>query len=86
MFESGVPLVLVPLEVTHTALATPAVIERICSRETPFLLLVREILLFFSDTYCDVFGFASPPIHDPCAVAYVVAPHIFKVENRITHP
>ena len=79
VFESGVPLAMIPIEVTHTALATPSVMQRICAHPTPFLSLVREILLFFTDTYKSVFHFDSPPLHDPTAVAYVIAPHIFKV-------
>ena len=35
--------------------------------------------MFFADTYADVFRFEDPPLHDPCAVAYVIAPHLFKV-------
>ena len=29
VFESGVPVTMVPLEVTHTALATPALLQRL---------------------------------------------------------
>lgn len=29
--------------------------------------------------YKEVFGFDNPPLHDPCAVAYVIAPELFKV-------
>ena len=85
VFESAVPLVMIPIEVTHTALATPSVIQRICAPRTPFLSLVREILLFFKDTNKSVFGFDSPPLHDPTAVAYVIAPHIFKVRLALCH-
>ena len=28
-----------------------------------------------------VFGFPDPPLHDPCAVAYVIAPHLFKTKD-----
>ncbi len=47
---------------------------------TPFRQAVQQLLLFFAETYRTVFGFAEgPPLHDPCAVAYVLAPHLFKV-------
>ncbi len=48
-------------------------------RPTPFLLLIREILSYFSDTYQEVFGFVDPPLHDPCAVFAVIQPESFKV-------
>ena len=80
VFESGVAVVMVPLEVTHTALATPQIIDRITTANpSPFLLIIREILLFFSDTYRTVFYFKDPPIHDPCAIFYIIQPGAFKV-------
>lgn len=48
---------------------------------TPFLSLMLDMLTFFADTYLEVFKFKDPPLHDPCAVAYVIAPHLFKVER-----
>ncbi len=35
--------------------------------------------MVMQDTYKQVFMFEDPPLHDPCAVAYVIAPHLFKV-------
>ena len=28
-----------------------------------------------------VFGFEAPPLHDPCAVAYVIAPELFEARH-----
>ncbi|PRW32902.1 N-D-ribosylpurine ribohydrolase [Chlorella sorokiniana] len=81
VFESGIPLTMVPLEVTHTALATTSVLQRVRTHSpTPFLRLMVDLLMFFADTYRTVFKFEDPPLHDPCAVAYVIAPHLFKTE------
>lgn len=78
VFNSGANVTMVPLEVTHTALATPEVLGRILTPpDHPFLVLIAELLLFFADTYKRVFKFEHPPLHDPCAVAYVIAPEIF---------
>ena len=46
---------------------------------SPFKLLVEQLLTFFASTYRSVFKFQDPPLHDPCAVAYVIAPEIFQV-------
>ncbi|KAG2485147.1 hypothetical protein HYH03_016133 [Edaphochlamys debaryana] len=149
VFESGVPLTMVPLEagagggagggvqggcaathgprgstapaVTHTVLATPEVLAAIGSGATaldpgpphhpasgapgpglhgpspaapeplpaspappppppaasPFRSAVQQLLLFFAATYRRVFHFQHPPLHDPVAVAYVLAPALF---------
>ncbi|MEW5313137.1 MAG: hypothetical protein WDW38_004728 [Sanguina aurantia] len=81
VFESRVPLTMVPLEVTHMVRATPEILLRIgrgAAVPTPFLFAMQQLLLFFAETYSRVFSFADPPLHDPCAVAYVVAPQLFK--------
>lgn len=68
VFGSGVELAMVPLEVTHTALVTQPVLDRI-GDGTEFRRLVKELLLFFRDSYKSHFDFDDPPLHDPCAVA-----------------
>ena len=81
VFSSGVPIRLVPLEVTHTALPSDAFEERLrqAALHSPFKAAVQDILGFFAQTYQEMFKFPKPPIHDPCAVALVAAPHLFKV-------
>eukprot|EP00898_Chlorokybus_atmophyticus_P004238 jgi/Chlat1/4815/Chrsp31S04863 len=81
VFESSIPVVMIPLEVTHTALVTPDVIASILSSSpTPFRKLACQLLMFFADTYFRVFNFRNPPLHDPCAVAYVIQPQLFTTE------
>lgn len=79
VFESGVPITMVPLEVTHTALVTDSVLARVQSvgGGSNFAQLVADLMLFFRDSYRTVFGFDSPPLHDPCAVAWLIAPDMF---------
>lgn len=79
VFECGALVTMVPLEVTHTALATPTVIQRLSVHSTPFLGLMRKLLLFFAQTYKEVFSFEHPPLHDPLAVFYIACPEAFKV-------
>ena len=49
------------------------------SATTPFRSAVVQLMLFFEETYRTVFGFQSPPLHDPCAIAFVIDPSLFKV-------
>ena len=67
---------MVPLETTHQALATPAVIARIAALDFPLAHLCVELLEFFAETYLRVFGFEAPAVHDPCAVAWLIDPAI----------
>eukprot|EP00466_Bigelowiella_natans_P007188 jgi/Bigna1/40369/e_gw1.42.26.1 len=81
VFSSSIKTIMVPLEVTHTALATEAVLKRIKDFNTPFGDMSVDLLTFFKDTYERVFGFKHPPVHDPCAMAYVIAPGIFRTRS-----
>ena len=81
VFESGARVTMVPLEVTHTALATPAVLAKIGEQGTPFLTLMHQVLMYFAHTYAEVFSFEHPPLHDPLAVFCVACPAAFKVRS-----
>lgn len=76
VFSSGLPVTMVPLEVTHRALATPEVLARIDALGTPVARVSATLLRYFAETYERVFGFAAPAVHDPCAVAWVLDPEI----------
>ena len=76
VFTAGWPLTMVGLDLTHQALATPAVLERIAGLNTPVARIAVELLEFFRETYHRNAGFDSPPVHDPCAVARVIDPQV----------
>jgi len=81
VFESGLPITMVGLDLTHQAKAYPAVVERIAQIGTPVADLVVELLKFFGHTYKRVFGFDAPPLHDVCAVAYVIDPTLIRTQK-----
>jgi purine nucleosidase/pyrimidine-specific ribonucleoside hydrolase len=80
VFGSGMPVTMVGLDLTHQALATDEVVDRVRRIGTPLAGIVVDLLGFFADTYRRVFGFEAPPVHDPCAVARVARPEL--VEAR----
>lgn len=81
VFESQVRLIQIPLEVTHTALVTPEILERFQSLDSNFSRLFVDLLLFFRSTYKEVFFFESPPLHDPLAVAAAIDPSLFEFKH-----
>ncbi|KAF6803401.1 inosine-uridine preferring nucleoside hydrolase [Colletotrichum sojae] len=74
---------LVPLDLSHQVLATEEVRELLLygkdgektgRGKTTLRQMLVELLMFFAKTYSDVFGItAGPPLHDPLAVAAVLA-------------
>ncbi|GAA3431159.1 nucleoside hydrolase [Kutzneria kofuensis] len=76
VFRSGVPVTMCGLDVTHQALATPQVLDRVAALGTPLARICHQLLTFFADSYRAYFGFESPPLHDPVAVAAVIDPTV----------
>jgi inosine-uridine nucleoside N-ribohydrolase len=80
VFSCGRPITMAPLEVTHLALATDSIIDRLRTSQKPVAVLAADLLVYFAGTYHRVFGFPAPPLHDPCAVAAVIDPTIIRTQ------
>ena len=81
VFTSGLPVTMCGLNVTHQALATEAVLERLRTLGTPLADTVVQLLGFFRDRYRDLWGLPAPPVHDPVAVARVIDPELVRCEE-----
>ena len=81
VFNSGIPLTMFGLDVTHQAIATPSILDRIASIGSPLSEFVGELLDYFTQTYKEVFGFDGAPIHDACTVAYLIDESIFEFDT-----
>ncbi|MEV8254558.1 nucleoside hydrolase [Rhodoglobus sp. NPDC076762] len=79
VFNECWPLTMVGLDLTHEALATDEVAASIAAVGTGPARFVGELLDFFGETYRDAQGFDHPPVHDPCAVAFVIDPTVMQV-------
>lgn len=81
---SGIRFTMIGLNVTHTALVTPAVRERLAAVGTATSAYGDELLEFFCRTNAEVFGMPDGPLHDPVAVAAVAEPDtVQRVHTRI---
>lgn len=74
--RSGVDFTMVGLNVTHRALVTQAVRDRLAATGTRTAAFGDELLEFFCRTNDEVFGMPEGPLHDPVAVAVLVAPDV----------
>jgi purine nucleosidase len=78
VFSSGLPVTMCGLNVTHDALATEEVLDRLRALDTPLARTVVQLLVFFADRYRDIWGFPAAPLHDPVAVARVIDPSLVR--------
>src|ERR671912_1442776 len=77
VFESGLPITMSGLDVTHRAGVGPE--ERELLRATGRVGgVVAGFLNYFAANYENTFGFDDPPLHDPVAVAAVLEPGLLK--------
>ncbi|SHF25636.1 purine nucleosidase [Seinonella peptonophila] len=81
VLDSGVPITMVGLDLTHQAIATKAIQQQIAQIDHKVARFVVELLEFFSETYKEVFGFEGAPIHDACCVAYCIDPDVFTTSH-----
>ncbi len=82
VFEAGVPLTMVGLDVTRQAIATPARIKAIRSLGTAPALAVCGMLEYYGARTTAAYRH-GPPLHDPCVIAYLLRPELF--EGRDMH-
>ena len=81
VFDSGLDVTMVGLDVTHRALVLPE--HREALRHAGHAgRLVAELLDFYGVFHREVYGFAGSPIHDAVAVAHVVTPGMVETEHR----
>ncbi|SFD43793.1 purine nucleosidase [Lentibacillus persicus] len=81
VFESGAPITMFGLDVTHQALATQETVDRLAEIDNHVSHFVVDLLKFFIKTNQDVFGMDGGPIHDACTTAYLIDPSIFDFKH-----
>jgi purine nucleosidase len=81
LFESPVPVTMFGLNATHQALALPHRIAAIRSSGTRTASVAADLLEFFKRAYHQRYGYDGPALHDPCVIAYLVRPELFKLEG-----
>ena len=77
VFEAGVPLTMVGLDVTRQAIATPVRVEAIRSLGTAPAAAVCGMLEFYGARTTALYRH-GPPLHDPCVIAYLLEPELFQ--------
>ncbi len=77
VFRSGVPITMMPLDVTHKALTTRARVEAIRALGNKVGKATAEMLDFFERYDVEKYGSDGGPLHDPCVIAWLLKPELF---------
>jgi purine nucleosidase/pyrimidine-specific ribonucleoside hydrolase len=75
---AGLPLVLVPLDVTRRVRATRDFTEALAASGKPAAAMVGSLIEAYFEASTNQ---ESRPLHDPCVMLYALDPDLFRVEN-----
>lgn len=78
VFTSGIPIVLMPLDVTHKALTTPDRLQRFKDLGTAAGHAVAGMLGFYDRWDMSKYDLPGGPLHDPTVIAYLLRPDLFE--------
>lgn len=77
VFDSGVKITVMPLDVTHKALTTRARVDAFRALNSKVGEMVAAWTDFFERFDMEKYGSEGAPLHDPCVIAYLIRPDLF---------
>ena len=91
VFRSGMPIVMMPLDVTHRVLTFKTRVAAIRALGSRPAIAMAEMLEFFERFDIEKYGSDGGPLHDPTVIAYLLKPELFSgrdcnVEIEIQSP
>lgn len=77
VFASGIPITVMPLDVTHKVLTTQPRIDAFRALGTHVGDVVASWTDFFERFDMEKYGSDGAPLHDPCVIAHLIRPGLF---------
>ena len=91
VFQSGIPIVMMPLDVTHKVLTLKSRVAKLRALGSRPAIALVEMLDFFERFDIEKYGSDGGPLHDPTVIAYLLKPDLFSgrdcnVEVEVASP
>ena len=80
VLNCGRPITLMGLDITHKVLSTEERVARIGELNNPVAGATVGMLSFFHRYDTEKYSSQGTPLHDPCTVAYLLQPELFKTK------
>jgi purine nucleosidase len=77
VFKSGVPITVLPLDVTHQVLLIQSRLDRLAELGNRSGKALAEALTFSRTFDVNKYGTEGAPLHDPTVIAYLLKPELF---------
>ena len=78
VMRCGAPITMLPLDVTHGVLSTPARLDRLAGLGTRCATAAVEMLRFSQRFDLKKYGWSGAPLHDPNVIAYLIDPTLYE--------
>jgi purine nucleosidase len=78
VLRSGIPITMIPLDVTHGVLSTKKRLDRIRALGNKAGAAVADMLGFSERFDLAKYGNIGAPLHDPCVIAWLLNPGLFE--------
>ena len=82
VYHSGVPLTLVPLDVTYQCILTPDDVQRLLRIQSPISGFIADATRFYMEFHDEYQNIAGCVINDPLALALTFAPELCDYEEH----
>ncbi|EKQ66740.1 Inosine-uridine nucleoside N-ribohydrolase [Leptolyngbyaceae cyanobacterium JSC-12] len=79
VLRSGLPLTLIPLDVTHQVIATPERMQAITAVNNSVSGAAVGLLKHYGEYDMKRYGTPGAFLHDPCVIAYLLKPELFTI-------
>lgn len=80
VFNSGVKVKMIGLDVTREVLLYPTILERMHNIGNKVSELFYKLMVVFNENQKNIFGFSGAPLHDPATILYLINPNIIKFQ------
>jgi purine nucleosidase len=80
VFHSGIPITLIPLDVTHKCLLLQQHVDRLMQIPSPISRFIRDVIEVYIRFSADI-GHAGCALHDPLTLATVIGPELLTLKE-----
>ncbi len=80
VLQSGMPITLLPWDITKDILLTQADVDRLTAIESPITRFIADATRFYIEFHQATFSYAGCSINDPAALAMVFQPDLVRTE------
>ncbi|PCJ93295.1 MAG: ribonucleoside hydrolase [Hyphomicrobiales bacterium] len=81
VLDADIPKIMFGLNVTHQVIATAEEVQRLRDLGNDCGRVFADMAVYFETVYKETYGFGGSALHDPCTIAWLLAPELFETRD-----